>query len=58
MDVGDHIYKGVESLEKHAKYIEGLGSDVDPEMMLTMNANATGIEFGCDYAVSFEVFEL
>lgn len=58
VDVGDHIYKGVESLEKHEKYIEGLGSDVDPEMMLTMSANATGIEFGCDYAVSFEVFEL
>ena len=58
VDVGDHIYKGVESLEKHEKYIQGLGSDVDPEMMLTMNANATGIEFGCDYAVSFEVFEL
>ena len=58
VDVGDHIYKGVESLEKHEKYIEGLGSDVDPEMMLTMSANATGIEFGCDYAVSFEVFDL
>ena len=58
VDVGDHIYKGVESLEKHEKYIQGLGSDVDPEMMLTMNANATGIEFGCDYAVSFEVFDL
>ena len=58
VDVGDHIYKGVESLEKHEKYIEGLSSDVDPEMMLTMNANATGIEFGCDYAVSFEVFDL
>ena len=58
VDVGDHIYKGVESLEKHQKYIQGLGSDVDPEMMLTMNANATGIEFGCDYAVSFEVFDL
>ena len=58
VDVGDHIYKGVESLEKHAKYIEGLGSDVDPEMMLTMNANGVGMEFGCDYAVSFEVFEL
>lgn len=58
VDVGDHIYKGVESLEKHEKYIQGLGSDVDPEMMLTMSANATGIEFGCDYAVSFEVFDL
>ena len=58
VDVGDHIYKGVESLEKHEKYIQGLDADVDVEMMLTMHANATGIEFGCDYAVSFEVFEL
>ena len=58
VDVGDHIYKGVESLEKHEKYIQGLDSDVDPEMMLTMSANATGIEFDCDYAVSFEVFDL
>ncbi len=58
VDVGDHIYKGVESLQKHRQYIEGLDADVDPEMMLTMNANAIGIEFGCEYAVSFEVFEL
>lgn len=28
------------------------------EMFLTMNANAVGIEFGCDYAVSFEVYEI
>ena len=58
VDVGDHVYKGVESLEKHEAYLEGLGTDVDPEMFLTMNANAIGIEFGCDYAVSFEVYEV
>ncbi len=58
VDVGDHIYKGVESLQKHDKYIKGLGTDFDPEMMLTMVANAIGMEFGCDYAVSFEVFEV
>ena len=58
VDVGDHIYKGVESLAAHAAYIEGLGTDFDPEMMLTMVANAVGIEFGCDYAVSFEVYEI
>jgi hypothetical protein len=58
VDVGDHIYKGVESLEKHQLYIEGLGADFDPEMMLTMVANAVGIEFGCDYAVGFEVYQL
>ncbi len=58
VDVGDHIYKGVESLEKHDIYIKGLGRDFDPEMFLTMTANAVGEEFGCDYAVSFEVFTL
>ena len=58
VDVGDHIYKGVESLEKHEKYMQGLSADVDIEMMLTMHANATGIEFGCDYAVAFEVYDL
>ena len=58
VDVGDHVYKGVESLEKHEAYLKGLSEDVDPEMFLTMNANAIGIEFGCDYAVSFEVYEI
>ena len=58
VDVGDHIYKGVESLEKHAAYLNGLSQDVDPEIFLTMNANAVGIEFGCDYAISFEVYEI
>jgi LmbE family N-acetylglucosaminyl deacetylase len=58
VDVGDHIYKGVESLEKHDAYLKGLSTDVEPEMFLTMNANAIGIEFGCDYAISFEVYEI
>ena len=58
VDVGDHVYKGVESLAKHAAYIEGLGDGMDPETFLTMNANAVGMEFGCDYAVSFQVYEL
>ena len=31
---------------------------MDPEMFLTMIANATGARFGCDYAVSFEVFDV
>lgn len=58
VDVGDHIYKGVESLQKHEAYIAGLGTDVDPEMFLPMIANAVGAQFGCDYAVSFEVFPI
>ena len=58
VDVGDHVYKGVESLTHHAAYIEGLGTGMDPEMFLTMNANAVGMQLGCDYAVSFEVFPI
>ncbi len=58
VDVGDYVYKGVESLQKHDAYINGLGIDFDPEAFITMIANAVGEEFGCDYAVSFEVFDL
>lgn len=58
VDVGEHIYRGVDSLKKHEAYIAGLGTDMDPEMFLTMIANATGAQFGCDYAVSFEVFDV
>ena len=58
VDVGEFIYKGVESLEKHDAYIKGLGTGMDPEMFLTMNANATGQRFDCDYAVSFEVYDI
>ena len=58
VDVGEFIYKGVESLEKHDAYLKGLGTNMDPEMFLTMNANATGARFGCDYAVSFEVYDI
>ena len=58
VDVGEFIYKGVESLEKHDQYIKGLATSMDPEMFLTMNANATGARLGCDYAVSFEVYNI
>ncbi len=58
VDVGEHVYRGVESLQRHEAYIKGLGTDMDPEMFLTMIANATGARFGCDYAVSFEVFDV
>ena len=58
IDVGDHVYKGVASLQKHKAYIDGLGTGMDPEMFLTMNANAVGMQLGCDYAVSFEVFPI
>ena len=58
VDVGDHIWKGVESLEKHDAYIKGLSQDVHPDLFLPMIANAVGEQFGCDYAVSFEAFQM
>ena len=58
VDVTGHIDKGVASLEEHRAYIEGLGTDFDPDTFLRMTANATGEIFGCDYAVSFEVVGL
>ena len=58
VDVGEHIHKGIKSLEQHGAYIEGLGTDVQPDMFLPMVASAVGMEFGCDYAVSFEVFDV
>ena len=58
VDVGEHVYMGVESLKKHEAYIAGLGTDMDPEMFLTMIANAVGEQLGCDYAVGFEVFDV
>ncbi len=58
VDVGDCIYKGVESLEKHQAYLSGLGEDVDVETFLTMSANAVGIQFGCDFAVAFDVYQI
>ena len=39
-------------------YIENLGRDFDPDTFLRMNLNAIGEQFGCDYAVSFEVVRL
>ena len=58
VDVGEYIYKGVESLNKHEAYIKGLNMDFDPETFLTMIANAVGEQFGCEYAVAFERFDV
>lgn len=58
VDVTDFIDKGVESLQEHRAYIDNLGRSFDPDMFLRMNLNAVGERFGCDYAVSFEIFNL
>ena len=58
VDVTDFIDHGIESLEKHRVYIDNLGTDFDPDTFLTFNAAAIGEQFGCDYAVGFEVFQI
>jgi len=58
VDVTNYIDKGVASLQEHHVYIENLGSSFDPDMFISMNANAVGKLFGCDYAVSFELIRI
>ena len=54
VDVSDTFDLGVESLRRHAAYLEGLGSP-DPAAMLRQWAEATGERFGGRLAVSFEL---
>ena len=58
VDIGPFVETGIASLREHAVYIEGLGTEFDPDAFLRGNARGTGDTFGCDYAVSFEVFDL
>jgi LmbE family N-acetylglucosaminyl deacetylase len=55
VDVTDHFQKGVESLQAHAAYLSGLGTEMDPEEFLESFSRMTGTRLGCRYAVSFEV---
>jgi LmbE family N-acetylglucosaminyl deacetylase len=55
VDVTGYEGKGVESLQAHALYIEGLGNDFDPETFVTMSLAGMGAAIGADYGVSFEV---
>lgn len=58
LDVGDTIDAGVASLREHRAYIDGLGTEFDPDAFLRNNARGAGEAFGCEYAVTFELFEL
>jgi hypothetical protein len=49
---------GVASLRQHTAYIDGLGTEFDPDAFLRGIARGTGEAFGCEYAVGFELFEL
>jgi LmbE family N-acetylglucosaminyl deacetylase len=58
VDVGDTIDAGVASLREHAAYIEGLGTDFDPDAFLRGNARAAGDAAGCAYAATFQIYEM
>jgi LmbE family N-acetylglucosaminyl deacetylase len=54
VDVSDTFDLGVESLRRHAAYLEGLGNP-DPEEFLRQRAEATAPRFAGRLAVSFEL---
>jgi LmbE family N-acetylglucosaminyl deacetylase len=58
VDVGDTIDVGIASLRQHAAYLAGLGTDFDPDAFLRGNARAAGEVVGCEYAVTFQLYEL
>jgi LmbE family N-acetylglucosaminyl deacetylase len=58
VDVGGTIDVGIASLREHAAYIDGLGTDFDPDAFLRGNARAAGEITGCEYAAAFRLYEL
>ncbi|HZT64665.1 MAG TPA: PIG-L deacetylase family protein [Acidimicrobiales bacterium] len=51
VDVTDTIADGVVSLSEHRAYIDGLGTDFDPDRFLRDMAGYGGMAAGCEYAV-------
>ncbi len=60
VDVSDHLDRGVASLEAHAQYLRGLGSNAmaDPREFLESIARQTGTRLGAKFAVAFEAINL
>jgi LmbE family N-acetylglucosaminyl deacetylase len=58
VDVGASVDVGIASLREHAAYIAGLGTDFDPDAFLRSNARAAGQDAGCEYAATFQLYEL
>jgi LmbE family N-acetylglucosaminyl deacetylase len=51
VDVSATIDRGVASLREHRAYLDGLGTDFDPDTFLRSAAAGLGQEVGCAYAV-------
>jgi LmbE family N-acetylglucosaminyl deacetylase len=58
VDVTDTIGLGVASLREHRAYIEGLGTDFDPDEFLRQMAGYGGMAAGCDYALLLQSFKV
>jgi LmbE family N-acetylglucosaminyl deacetylase len=60
VDVTEYFDVGVESLEAHAAYLQGLGDNAmsQPREFLESIARSTGTRLGCRFAVSFEAVQL
>jgi LmbE family N-acetylglucosaminyl deacetylase len=58
VDVGDAIETGIASLREHAAYIAGLGTEFDPDAFLRGNARAAGEAVGCEYATTFQLYDM
>lgn len=56
VDVTDTISRGVESLEAHRAYIDGLNFPFEPDRFLREMAGFGGIAAGCEYAVLLRAF--
>jgi LmbE family N-acetylglucosaminyl deacetylase len=55
VDVSAHLERGIASLECHTAYLAHVGGNA--REMITEAARNTGARLGCEYAVSFELFE-
>ncbi|MBO0693412.1 MAG: PIG-L family deacetylase [Acidimicrobiaceae bacterium] len=53
VDVGATLHRGVASLREHRQYLDGLGTDFDPDRFLREMAQFAGMAAGCDAAVLF-----
>ena len=53
VDVTSTISHGVASLRQHKAYLDGLGTDFDPDAFLRDSATEAGLAAGCEAAVLF-----
>jgi LmbE family N-acetylglucosaminyl deacetylase len=58
VDVAETLETGIASLREHKAYIDGLGRDFDPDEFLRSMAGYAGMVAGCEYAVTFQQYNV